>query len=145
MEWSLITLISIGGIVIIGKHLICRRLQYPKNNHAIIHPIDQLPIKQPTIPIQDSILKLCIGLCAIILLLVILCIIIATMELPTNAHLRRCPANTNRLHTIMYAPSLNLLSALNLDIFEQPHKLLFQGQSHNGVSTNAQIDLTAIN
>ncbi len=42
-----------------------------------------------------------------------------------NAHLRCCPANPNRLHTLMYAPSLNLLSALNLNIFEQPPKLLF--------------------
>ncbi len=47
------------------------------------------------------------------------------MGLLKNAHLRCCPANQFQLHTLMYAPSLNLLSALNLDIFEQPPELLF--------------------
>ncbi len=41
------------------------------------------------------------------------------MGLPTNVHFRRLPADPIQYYTRMVMPSLNLLSALNLNIFEQ--------------------------
>ena len=45
------------------------------------------------------------------------------MGLPINTHLGCCPANPIRLHTRMYALSLDLLTAYYLGIYEQPRNV----------------------
>jgi len=47
------------------------------------------------------------------------------MGLLKNAHLRRCAANRTAQRMKIYASRFGFLRALHLNIFEQPHDILF--------------------